>query len=477
MKKIQLIYLLLLGALSIQAQDYDKNCYYGITFEMSKNPNWGYGELVITAVEPNSPAEKSGIKVNDIIMEVNGKATYLRDNQTIANFLFGNFDPITKFTIRNMDTYFKEYSLAKKCISQNVVSEQQLSSIFSFYNLENTSEYGFTLPIHVDTNQEVEFTDYHTYDFYRDAKDAPEIDKHITDLLERSLQAKGLVRNTEDPDIIIQAYYSYGPNPQYTGLYNNVDDVSQMYIYDSDKGKMVLLPIFDESKVKANMKGQFVVEYGFSFYDKKYINKSQMTQIWDCSTKNYLSTKYSLEEYVRIHTPLMLMQFPYTSTKTEAEYTVNFNKYNYTGIYFDASDLKTVKDIDENSPAYKAGIRPGYIIRKVNNISFDHTKESLSVGYKNFISETMFYRDQSTRFTDINGFTDCMYWNKAYLHDIQRSFSNPAYQTHFSYLYNFSDFVNSKSDKTLRIEAWDGKQSRIFNITPEIRQSTVVKAL
>lgn len=129
-----LFYLVLFG-FSLNAQGYDKNCYYGITFDISKNPNWGFGELVITDVEPNSPADKAGIKVNDIIMEINGKATYLRDNQTIASWLFDEPEPKVKFTIRNMSSYFKEYELNRLCVNVNSVSEKQLSEIYQFYSL------------------------------------------------------------------------------------------------------------------------------------------------------------------------------------------------------------------------------------------------------------------------------------------------------------------------------------------------------
>jgi hypothetical protein len=60
-------------------------------------------------------------------MEINGQATYLRDNQTIANWLFDNkYDPEVKFTIRNMNTYFKEYPLMRKCIATNSVRRKTI---------------------------------------------------------------------------------------------------------------------------------------------------------------------------------------------------------------------------------------------------------------------------------------------------------------------------------------------------------------
>ncbi len=478
MRKLFFITLLLAIFLpSINAQEYNKNCYFGFTFEVSENTNWGYGELVITGVEPNSPAEKAGIKVGDIIMEINGKATYLRDNQTIAKWLFGDmYAPTVTFTIRNMNTYFKEYTLYRKCVAINSVSEKELSNIFSFYSLENTNQRKFSLPLDVEPNKDVDFADYHTYDFYKDGKPVPAIDTEITALLDKELQAKGLVRDTSDPDFIVQAYYNYEPNTKFTGL-NNPNYAPGTWRYDCNKQQMVLLPIFNPEEPNIESLGQYVVEYGFSFYDRKYIDTRKLTQIWDCNMKDYLSSKYTLDEYVKFHTPLMLTQFPYSTPKNGIEYMVEFNKYNYTGIYFDANDLVTVKDVDMDSPAYRAGIRSGYTITKIDNRKFEHTKENLSEGYKRFISETMVYRDQATRFTNAEGFADCMFWNVGYYPEVVKEFNKSYYFTHFSYLYDFEKYVNNKYENKIAIEAWDGMQLRKFTVTPEIRRSVLIKAL
>ncbi|WP_029904330.1 PDZ domain-containing protein [Prevotella sp. 10(H)] len=478
MKKTALALLLLtIFAPFIYSQDYNKNCYFGFSFDVSDNKNWGYGELIITDVEPNSPAEKAGIRVGDIIMEINRNATYLRDNQTIAKWLFEDmYAPTVNFTIRNMNAYFKEYTLSRKCIPTNSVSERELSRIFSFYSLEDTNERIFSLPINTEIDKDVDFYDYHTYDFYKDDKPVPAIDKQITALLEKDLQAKGLVRDTNDPDIIVQAYYSYEPNPKFTGL-SNPNYAPGVWRFDVDKQQVSLLPIFSPEEPNIDKVSQYIVEYGFSFYDRKYIDSTRMTQIWDCNIKDYLSSKYSLDEYVRFHTPLMLKQFPYSTPKNGALYKVDFNRYNYTGIYYDSNDLATVKEVEADSPAFKAGIRPGYVIKKINNLKFDQNKEKLSEGYKRFIDETMVFRDQASRFTNAEGYYDCMYWNVGYYPEIAKEIAKPRYQSQFSYLYSFRNYVGNHADNRITIEAWDGMQTRIFTVIPEIRKSVTVKTL
>lgn len=478
MRKLFLIFLFFsITVLSANSQNEDKSCFFGITFEVSDNRNWGYGELVVTGVEPGSPADVSGIRVGDIILEIDGNATYLRDDKTISDWLFGNTGkPEARFTIRNMNNNFKQIVLQRKCIAVNSISEKELSSIFSFYSLENTSQWRFVVPMKVEANKDVEFTDYHTYDFYKEEGNVPDIDVQITALLESELQAKGLVRSTENPDIIIQSYYSFGPNPKYMGV-NKSFQFSDPWRYDVVRQKMVSLPLADTRDADYESASQYIVEYGFTFYDRKHINPNQLTQIWDCSIKDYLVASYPLIDYVHLHTPLMLKQFPYSVSKTEAVYVVDNSRYYYTGIYFDANDLCTIKDIEKDSPAYMAGLRVGQVVKKINNKKFDFKTANLSEGYRRFITGTMVFRDHNTRFTNAEGFTECMFWDVNSYAEIVKEFNKPEYYTQFSYLYSFENYINSKDNNVLVIEVQDGTTNRKFTVTPEIRRSILLKAL
>lgn len=480
MKKIIIFFLFVFvfNRVSAQAEfdTYNKNCFYGFSFEISKNPNWGYGELVITAVEPNSPAEKAGIAVGDIIMEINGKATYLRDNQTISEWLFGkSYDPVVKFTIRNMNAYFKDYTLTRTCINTGAVSEQLLSDIYSFYSLENTSQRSFKLPVTIELNQNVDFTDYHTYDIYEGAKGLPETDTLITSLIEAELEKKGMTRNTIDPDMVVQTYYSYDENKNFE------DTIADLKLslprYNVGTQSMVEIPALEAGQNSIDRKGKFVINFGVSLYDRKYIDSTQLTQIWDCSIKDYLIENYPLKDYFKIHIPLLMKQFPYAAGNSSGNYRVEFNRYNYTGIYFDSEDLATILDVDIDSPAYKAGIRAGYVVKKVDGREFGYNKMTLSEAYKRFITETMEYRDPATRFTNAQGYPDCMYWDKNQYGNVAKAFSKPSYLAQFAYLYNFEKYVNTKTNGKVNFEIWDGRQIRNFTVIPEIRKSIILKAL
>lgn len=471
--KFKLLTLLFITSIfGTKAQTGQLTCHFGITFEVSDNPTWGYGEPVVLGVQPHSPADLAGIKVGDIIMEINDKATYLRNSETISSWLFNESQEPVTFTIRNLNTYFKEYRLARICTDVNSISESDLATAFSFYSLEDTNERSFVLPIKTEVNDNVDYSDYHTYDFLIDPE-APEIDGIIMKYLEDALTQKGLTRNTKDPDFIVQTYYSFLPNAKYTGV-GRAEKGNKTWRYDMDKEELALLPILDGAEYLPETKGQYVLELGVRFLDKKYIESKELIQIWDCNAKEYLTEQYDLGEYARIHIPLLMMQFPYSTNRTSPTYTVSSKRYNYTGMYFDTNDMKTVLDVDVDSPAHKAGMRAGTEIKKINDFKFNETRDGLMNGYKRFLNETMVYRDPMTKFTNAKGYPDCMFWAKNRYNDVEKALKKSLYVANFSYLYNFERYIPKKSGTTLDIDASVRGGSRHYTITPEIRSSVVV---
>jgi len=458
--------------LGLNAQTGDRTCHFGLTFEISNNPNWGYGEPVVLTIEPNSPAEKAGIQPGDIIMEINGAATYLRNYQTIASWLFNSDSDIAVFTIRNLNTYFKEFELPRQCRLINSISEFDLATSFSMYNVENTQERAFVLPLKITTNKDVDYSDYHTFSFMQ-SPGAPEMDAYINTRLEDALSKKGLTMNNEDPDILIQTYYSLQPNVRYK---SSLAKGTKTWRYNALKKSMELLPILSGDDINAENEGQYILEFGIRFFDKKLIDPENPTQIWECSVREFLTGDLTLESYIDFHAPLILMQFPYSVDKVTARYVVSFKKYNYTGICYDVNDLKTVTDVDRNSPAYNIGIRPGSVMQKIDKQRFEYTKDELMNGYKRFIVETMKYRDQNTRFTDANGYPDCMYWRVRDYGNVKNAFQKSIYTPVFSYLYNFEKYVADKINRSIVIETQFEGQKRKYTLTPDMKSSVSVRA-
>jgi len=457
------------------AQSYNQQCLLGVNFEISTNPCWGYGEPVVLSVDPGSPADKANIKPGDIIMEVNKTATYLRNYQTIASWLTDNTSQDVSFTIRNLNTYFKEYQLSRKCISKKAIGEADLAELFAFYSLENTQERAFTIPLKVITNKNTDYSDYHTFDIMKDPNvPSQDIDNYINSQIEKALTDKGLTRKTDNPDFVVQTFYSYQPNLKYNPA-NSQSTVKQSWRYDSQNKKMVLLPILPGDYPSAEREGQFLLELGVRFLDNKHIDENNYTQIWEATATEYVTSQYTLGEYAQIHLPLIMMQFPHKTDKTQAKYIVDFKRYYYTGIYYNMDDMKTITDVDPDSPAYIAGLRSGMVVDKINDQKFNFTKDELTNGYKRFITETMKYRDAKTRFTDANGFKDCMYWDKKKYNDIRNIFikSNKIYMPVFSYLYGFESYIAADNARSISLET----RIKTYSIIPEMHSSVSIIAL
>jgi hypothetical protein len=371
--------------------------------------------------------------------------------------------------VRNLNTYFKEYELPRQCRPLNSIGESELASSFSFYSLENTQERAFVLPLQITTNKDIDYSDYHTYSFIEDLNNTTPLDKRVNAELEAILNEKGLTHGSENADILIQTYYSYQPNTGYKPQANV--SIQGTWRYDVAKKEMVLLPILSGDDLQAENKGQFILEFGIRFFDKKYVNPDIPTLIWEASVKEFMTAHFPLEEYVPLHTSLILMQFPYSTDKRTARYVVDKKTYYHSGLFYNADDLKTITAVERNSPAYRAGIRPKVVIEKINGDKFVYSKADLTNGYKRFLSETMGFRDPRTLFTDAKGFPDCMYWKSSEYDKIKKAFGQSIYTPVFKYLYGFEGYVYGKPTTKLVIEA-KGKR---YDVVPEKRSSINIR--
>lgn len=478
MKKISLILFFISAIfLGVNAQSGGRLCDFGITFEISNNPGWGYGEPVVIDVEPFSPASLAGLKVGDVIMEVNSSATYLRNYLTIASWISDATTPDIRLTIRNVDTYFREFTIQRDCKSKNALSEFRLADAYAFYSLEDTNERSFSLPLMVNPNVNIDFSDYHTFDFLKDETVIPDIDYYINSQIEKALIGRGLVRDTKDPDIIVQTYYAYQSNVKYNTT--SKTKIQYSWRFDSESQDMIKVPILSSDDASAESKGQYILELGIRFFDKKFINKEKMTEIWDCHTREFVTEDYDIQEYTRIHAPLMMMQYPYSSSKASAKYVVSKKCFNYTGMNFDSRDISCITDVDIDSPAAQAGIKPGDRILKINQVKFNYSSSDLEKGYKRFIIESMSLRNPKTRFIDANGFPDCMLWSFNRYSEVAGLFKKESlYMPAFSYLYAFNKYVSGdNSSQILEVELKRNGEKRTVKIAPQVRRSVVLKAL
>ena len=169
------------------------------------------------------------------------------------------------------------------------------------------------------------------------------------------------VNNTQ-PDLLVQTFYFFDKNPNYKGTNKIIVEKEPTYRYDSAEGKMVKLPFLNYAA--AESEAEYLLQLGIRLVDQKEIPGRVL---WECEANELMESSFRLDEYARIHVPLMLMQFPYLKYMRNPQYTVNRRSYNYTGIQYDIDRLELVLDVDRKSPAYAAGIRARDVIQKIGD--------------------------------------------------------------------------------------------------------------
>ncbi len=470
------IYTVIILTLSVVvfAQNNETTCNLGFTFKIGDNPNWGQSEPIIIEVTPGSPAAKAGLKRNDIILEVNGNGTYLKPAHTIMSWFEESQDRMS-IGIRNFEYSFRQLNISKYCRLRNAISEDQLTPVFSFYSLEDVQDRRFTMPIVTKSEEDADFFNYRTFDFAPYDENTRHLDERINAIIARSLSQIGLKHDKDDPDFIIQTYYSYDSNPLYNEESARANKDNYTWRFDVRNNQMLKIPVYDATKpVKIN-DIMFDLEFGYRIYDSKYTEPGASTLVFESEVKEKLSSNYGLMEYLELNLPLIMLKFPNFKEKSIGKYHIKFSRFNYTGISYDMNDLKTVVSVEPNSPAFTAGIIPGDIIESVQGKSFNHTAKSLTDSYRRFIAETMNYRDQNTKYTDANGYSNAMYWDITHYYNIAKEISdNKRYKSGFSYLFSFNQYIDWEMSKTLTFEVNRRGQKMNFDVTPVITRHSQI---
>lgn len=458
------------------AQNSDITCSLGFTFEISDNKTWGYQEPVIVDITPGSPAEKAGLKLNDIILSVNQNGTYLKSYQTIMSWL--NQDPYTMtLAIRNFKHAFKEITIEKDCRHSNAISEAQLAPVFAFYSLEDVQNRRFLIPVKTTVNENALFHNYRTFAFSPSDESTRHLDERINAIFIRALSEAGLQYDTVDPDFIIQTYYNYENNPMYKVESPTYGSYQSVWRFDTRSNRMLKIPLYDPSEAVRINDIAFNLEFGYRFYDRKFMEAGEMMLIWESEVQEKLSNHYNLIDYLEMNLPLLLKKFPNAGNKSFGTYQVNYQKYNYTGIAYNMNDLKTVASVDPGSPAARAGILPGDVVINIQGQDFDHTSQALTDGYRRFIAETMNLRDKNSRYTDSNGFKECMFWDVAQYNAVSTAIANNRrYKSAFSYLFNFNQYIDWGTPVSISIIVLRDGNELNFAVTPQIMTSSHILA-
>jgi len=189
-----------------------------------------------------------------------------------------------------------------------------------------------------------------------------------------------------------------------------------------------------------------------------------------------LSEAMTLKDYARYMLPMMLQGFPYVSVSERPSYLIHTSRYYYTGLLYDASSLDRVYDVEDHSPAFRAGLRRGDQILQINGRRLSPTSpQELSKLYRTFVSETYRYRDTKLdTFTDARGVQGLSPWNKSEYSTIRKAFAKEKYVTAFDYLFSFRPYINDTDHTVLTFEIIRGGETYTISLTPELRDESTI---
>ena len=439
-------------------------CQYGFTFEISLQKSWGYLQPVILSVTPNTSADAAGLRVNDIIESIDGKPTTGQNIETIIGWLQDS-NTLIKLTVSSLKENHQNRAMEEYCHLNNSLTEKDLASVYSFYSLENVQTRSFACPFKTSVNPESNLLLYNTFGFSASDPKNLDLDKAINAVIRKNLEQIGLKYSDKNPDLIIRTHYSYNTNPNFR---NNsaTDKLPVACRYNVNTKSMENLPVYYNPLIQTNQARLFL-QLGIRLIDNKK-NKNTNTVVWECEANELLQSDYPLADYAKFHVPLMFMQYPYLKSAETAQFYYSRSNYNYTGINYNMDNLKEVSEVIPLSPAEKAGIQAGDIIEKINGLKFVSAPKVADNNYKQFIYKTMALRDPATQFTNAEGFTRCMYWDKMKYAQIQDELKKPEFSTAFSYLFYFEPYINLSGTNIVSFSIIRNKQKEEVRIKPMV---------
>lgn len=472
MKRLILFTILTYHVFAVFAQQDNMSCRLGFSYEFSKNGNWGKDKPVIMKVYPNSPAENAGIKQNDIIEKIDGIIITEIDLDDVDSLLTASENDQITLTVRNFSSPERTVTVTKECYSNHALSESQLATAFSMYSVEDTHDRLFVCPFITKTTEDpIDFSQFKTFDFTLSEDRATSgIESTINNALKAALLQKGLQHSTLSPDFIIHTYYTFDKNPNFRRKSKETENQAPVIRYDIARDRITTFPFHNASTPESE--AEYILELGIRFIDQRQI---QGRVLWECEANELMSAPYSIEEYASIHIPLMCMQFPYVKYNRNAQFILTKKAYNYTGINYSIYQLNEIVNVDYDSPAYEAGILPRDIIEKIENKRMDYSPEEFTAAYRQFISNTLKFRDSNTRFTDANGFPNCMFWDTFKYTQIANAFERERHMTAFSYLYHFKPYVNPSKNSSCTFSIRRGTEKLEIILRPRLYSEKTIE--
>ncbi|MDR0714555.1 MAG: DUF4136 domain-containing protein [Bacteroidales bacterium] len=390
MKKIYLFILMYALASSALAQQTD-TYYHGIMHCVQKSVLLEGKQtncMVVAVIENFSPASKAGIQVFDLITAIDGEPvnedTFWSLLRTKSNVVL-NIKRLGNQTLDIAITSIPTIGVSVHEAWYAIHDGEGRTRTCVTYKLLDSD------PIEIMSDPEADLYGYATFDFEFTGNNILQ-QKEIAPVVEDNLTNKGLKRDRDNPDILIFIEYYSDKIEQYIPPSQNISTrygtsynvwtkrhETRQYIESYQTGdytrveylSKLSIAMVDAKKMQTGGDGDFTV--------------------WQADYKTLYSEKANHKEFGEAIGRAMLYGFPFKSVTM-----VDIQRYWFTGILYDWDIPGKVNGVIPDSPADRAGIKAGDIIKKCsagNNKMFkesyrfldqNHNMNGYSYEYKGF---------------------------------------------------------------------------------------------
>ena len=340
-----------LTAQSASAQDY---YHYGFSYNYQAVVVDGRPTncAVVTRTDVNLPAFAAGLREGDVITAVDGQPAQNR---------LGNLSAEKKVTlsvrrIGNHSATLEMYGVP--CLTDNRVAESvyarrdRIGEIM-FYATRKTLDIE---PIVIMSDPDVDYFKYGSFDFEFTGENVM-YQKEIAPVLESHLTSRGLVRDRENPDMLVFIEYYSDRREQYvpptqatTTRYGTFWNWSTQKVESRQ---------FVESYQTGNYtQVDYLSKMSVSIADAKMLAKGdgEKARIWQADYEVVYKKKADHKKFAENIGAEMLAAFPFKADR------ITIYSHYYTGIVYDGAVAGRVNGVMPGSPADKAGIKAGDII-------------------------------------------------------------------------------------------------------------------
>lgn len=436
-----------LSAAAQKAGQAATRCDVGLLYQISYQESWGDSHAVVVEVIPHSPAAKAGLHPGDVILAIEGRDTQQLSEESITAMILDPTKKSVRLTIGRIGTPSREVLLSKDCLPAGVLTEDLLAEAFGMYSLEDVTSRRFTMPFIYTLPTQRDFMKYSTFSF----ADAETRVKGGARAIAEQLRDKGLKEMSQGGQLTVVYTTAFEENPSYRpGSEANLDPGFRNYLATYRKGEYRIdhYPFLSINTPSFSGKYRMTAEI-------QLIDAEDDTKVWSVTARELLNTEYDPERYVTLFSYLMFANYPFVRYVMNPTFVLHRDQYLYTGAGYDTDNLRVISYVAPGSPAEKAGLEPGDVVRSINGRPLDSSVDKMSDTYKTFLRKTWKYRAKSTVYPDDKGFRQSMYWDPARYTEIASEFDTPSYLTAFSYLFAHNPYIISAGEKPA---AADGEQ-------------------